>query len=319
MGLDEHELAELVGRQAGVVSRQQLLALGWTTSKVAHRIRSGRWQLLHPGVYATFTGSLEFEARVWAGLLHAGAGAIACHATAAALQKLIDTRPAAIDVMVADEHRVVPRPGLRVHRTRHLASRRKEVASIPQTRIEDTVLDLVEASASPDDVVGWLTRGCQRRLTTPGRLSVAARGRPRLRWRRLVAEVVADVESGVASPLERRYHRDVERPHSLPRGVLNAQVFVRGMSRYCDVLYEGFQVRVELEGLAYHPEDQRWRDARRDNLAALSGDVVLRYDWRAVTARPCATAGEVAAVLASRGWSGRPLACGPSCALRRAA
>jgi hypothetical protein len=28
MGLDEHELAELVGRQAGVVSRQQLLALG---------------------------------------------------------------------------------------------------------------------------------------------------------------------------------------------------------------------------------------------------------------------------------------------------
>lgn len=315
-GADWLELREA---QAGVVSRPQLLRLGWTTSAVAHRVTSGRWQLLHPGVYATFSGGYGFDVRLWAALLHAGEDAVASHESAGVLQRLVDVEPAIVDVLVPDRHRVSPRPGVRVHRSRNIAGRRRAAASIPQTRVEETVLDLVAASRTAEEVVGWLTRACQRRLTTPERLLSASRERGRMPWRPLLQQVVGDVSAGVASPLERHYHRAVARAHGLPRGTVNAQVGIRGASRYCDVRYEAFRLRIELEGLAWHPEDQRWRDARRDNLAALAGDAVLRYDWRAVVGRPCATAGEVAAVLAARGWSGHVTACGPACRLRSAA
>jgi hypothetical protein len=310
---------EIREAQAGVVSRQQLLRRGWTTSAVAHRVTSGRWQLLHPGVYATFTGRYGFDVRLWAALLHAGPDAVASHESAGLLQHLVDAEPAVIDVMVPSQHRVSPRPGVRVHRSGSVSASRRPAASIPQTRVEETVLDLVAASGDAEEVIGWLTRACQRRLTTPDRLLSASRSRARMRWRALLQQVVCDVAAGVASPLERHYHRDVECAHGLPRGTINPQVGVRGASRYCDVRYDAFRLRIELEGLAWHPEDQRWRDARRDNLAALAGDVVLRHDWHAVVGRPCATAEEVAAVLTSRGWTGRAKACGPTCGLRSAA
>jgi hypothetical protein len=316
---DDAELAELRDAQAGVVARQQLLDLGWTTSTVAHRVTSGRWQVLHPGVYATFSGSYGFDVRLWAALLHAGPDALASHQSAGVLQRLVDAEPAVVDVTVPNGHQVSPRPEVRVHRSRHAAVRARSAASVPQTRVEETVLDLVDMSRTADEVVGWLTRACQRRLTTPDRLLSAARGRARMRWRALLAEVICDVAEGVASPLERRYHRDVERAHGLPKGAMNPSVGVRGTSRYCDVRYAAFALRVELEGLAWHPEDQRWRDARRDNLAALAGDAVLRYDWRAVAGHSCETAAEIAAVLVSRGWTGRPRACGSRCGVRQAA
>jgi hypothetical protein len=179
---------ELREPQAGVVSRQQLLQLGWTTSAVAHRVTSGRWQLLHPGVYATFSGGYGFDVRLWAALLHAGPDAIASHESAGVLQRLVDVEPVVVDVMVPDQHRVLARPGVRVHRSRNVAGRRRPAASIPQTRVEETVLDLVDASRTAEEVVGWLTRACQRRLTTPERLLSAARRRARMRWRPLLQQ-----------------------------------------------------------------------------------------------------------------------------------
>ena len=42
--------------QAGVVSRQQALDAGFTEKAIEWRLRTGAWQRLHRGVYATFTG-----------------------------------------------------------------------------------------------------------------------------------------------------------------------------------------------------------------------------------------------------------------------
>jgi hypothetical protein len=175
------------------------------------------------------------------------------------------------------------------------------------------VLDLVQTCDAEVDVVGWLTRACQRRLTTPERLREVAAGRRRVRHRLLVGQVLADVRAGVASPLERAYHRGVERAHGLPAATRNEATVVDGRRWFHDVRYGRWRVRVELEGLAHHPVDAGWRDDARDNAAVLHGDVVLRYGWRAVVSDPCGCAGQVAAVLRSRGWAGRPRACAPGC------
>lgn len=316
-GATDVEWAELLAQQSGAVGRQQALQRGWTAGSIDWQVVSARWRRLHPGVYVTFTGPLPWITTAWAALLHAGPAAALGHRSAARLQGLLDEDPTPIDVVVPWGHRVTTRPGLVVRGSRHLAVRTHPARTPPQTRVEDTVLDLVGRSTSVDEAVGWLTRACQRRVTTSTRLMQAAARRGRLRHRRLLLEVLADVTDGVASPLELRYRRHVEVAHALPPGVRGQALRLAGRRWYADVRYEAYRTRVELEGLEWHPADLRWRDDVRDNAAVLSGDVVLRFGWRAVVGDPCESAAQVAAVLLARGWTGRPRACRPGCPVGR--
>jgi hypothetical protein len=312
-GARDNELwHEMLERQSGVISREQALLAGWTADQVRQRQRNAQWHRLHPGVYATFTGPLPWQGRLWAALLHGGHGCAASHLSAGRLQGLVDDDPPTIEIVVPWGRTVLRQPGVVVRSSRHLEHRRHPARTPPQTRPEDTVLDLVEGSGRLDDVVGWLARACQRRLTTPERLRSAVSQRSRLTNRRLVLDTIGDVSDGVASPLEHRYRRDVERAHGLPQATRGERVTVGGRHWYADVRYPSFCVRVELEGLRWHRPEDRWRDGLRDNAAVLVGDVVLRYDWRAVAGRPCATANEVAQVLRRRGWRGTPRRC-PRC------
>ena len=70
--------------------------------------------------------------------------------------------------------------------------------------------------------------------------------RPRVRWRDVLHEVLADIEDGVASPVELRYRRDVERRHHLPAGSRNLME-VRGFGGRCAVR-PGVQAQVRRKG-----------------------------------------------------------------------
>jgi hypothetical protein len=311
---------QLVDEQHGVVHRRQALAVGLSDDEIRHRLRRGAWRAIYPGVYATFTGPPTFLARVSAALLHAGPPAMTSHLTAARLQKLADEDPAVVQISVPNGHRVTRQPGLRVHHPRAWDLRRQPTASVAQTRIEDTVLDLLGQTRDPDEVIHWVLRACQRRLTTPARLRAAAGRRRRLRHRALFRDLTAEVAYGVASPLERRYRMRVELAHGLPKASRGEAWFgPDGLRRYFDVRYRAWRVRIELEGLAFHPVERAWVDHGRDNAAVLEGDVVLRYGWRAVTTDHCRTAAQVAAVLTLRGWAGTVKACGPTCRVTRSA
>ena len=128
----------LLADQAGVVSRQQALQVGWTTDQIETHCRRGRWRRLHPGTYAAVTGELPWQAQLWAGLLHAGPSAVASHRSAARLQLLVDSDPDVVELTVPWGHRVTDRPGLVVRSSRHLEVRRHPARSLPQTRVEDT-------------------------------------------------------------------------------------------------------------------------------------------------------------------------------------
>ena len=47
------EIERLLGQQAGVITRAQALAAGMSRDAVYARLRTGRWQRIHTGVYAT--------------------------------------------------------------------------------------------------------------------------------------------------------------------------------------------------------------------------------------------------------------------------
>jgi hypothetical protein len=309
-------LTQLAAEQAGVVSRDQVRSLRISRTVVRSHLRARRWQRIHPSVYAVFTGPLPFLSRVWAALLYAGEGATASHETAAWLTALRSEPPHVIDVSVPHGRRVAKRKGIRIRQARRLAEKKHPARLPPQTRLEDTVLDLTDEATTEEPVIDVILRACQRRLTTADRLQDRATGRKRLRWRGLVTDLLADVRDGVLSPIERRYARHVERAHGLPRGRRNRTEGDPGRRRYRDVRYRCYRVVVELDGRAAHPEERRELDDIRDNeLAETEGTRTLRYGWRSVTTLACRSAGQVGRVLRSGGWAGTPTRCGPECTL----
>src|SRR5690606_12708719 len=146
----------------GIVAARQALEHGMTSRQLAWRVRSGRWQRIHVGVYATFTGTLTFQARVWAAILRAGRGAVASHQTAAYLDGLADDPGAVIHVTVgADRHIRSKIDGVRVHYAHRLPRTRHPARRPPRTRTEETVLDLADSADWSRDVETWVTRACQ--------------------------------------------------------------------------------------------------------------------------------------------------------------
>jgi predicted transcriptional regulator of viral defense system len=309
-------MSELADLQAGAISRRQLLAAGLTAQMIDTRLERRRWQTLHRGVYAVFSGPPSRDTLLWAAVLRAGDGAVLSHQTAAELHELIDSPSEAIYVTVPATRRVTT-PGIVVRTSSRIDRATHPSRQPPRTTVEETVLDLAQLARTFDDACGWITRACSRRLTTEKRLHAAMTARKKMRWRTKLNDVLAAAGEGIHSVLEYRYLRDVERAHGLPRSLHQVQVVIDGKVLYRDAYYEKYQVAVELDGRLAHPDEERWRDSHRDNTAHALGVQTCRYGWRDVVGHPCETAQLHAQVLKRHGWLGQPRPCSRDCPVGR--
>lgn len=314
MRLSRDLVSALAAPHDGVLTRAQLRAAGADDAWITRQMTSGAWQRLHRGVFATFSGPVPWTTRASAALAYAGDRAALSHHSAARLLGFTTRYPRVIDVTVPESRRVTPTEGVVVHRRATMPS----VGGRPlHTLGPDTVLDLVSAARTVDDAVGWLC-AAGRADISPRAVARAAVVRGPFTGRALLLELVAELSAGIESPLERRYHRDVEQRHGLPRAALQRREVVGGRWIRADCVYEGLGLRVELDGWLGHPGGRTDDDTWRDNAVLLArGDLTLRYRWRHVAVRPCATAAQVDAALAARGSATRARACGPRCALAR--
>jgi hypothetical protein len=271
-------------------------------------------------VYATFTGPASREAELWAALLRAGPGATLSHQTAAELHNLIDKPSEQIHVTVPVTRSPGRRkiPGLIIHRSSRIDLARHPVFSPPRTRVEETVLDLVEAARDFDEAFTWICRAVGRRRTTVPLLAAALAARRKMRWRKELTAALADVADGVHSLLERHYVTGVERAHGLPTATRQARRRHGSRSTYIDNLYEEYDVCVEVDGAEAHPADRRWADIRRDNANTARGSDTLRFGWPDTTQHRCHSAILVADTLRRRGWRGTLRPCSPTCLVRAA-
>ena len=306
-------IADTLERQEGVLRREQALGAGFSRHVINGRVASGQWQRLHTGVFATFSGPVPRTALLWGAVLRAGGDAVLSHHTAAEVWNLTDQSSSSIHVSVPRQAGSLVIPGLVLHYSSRLPGARHPARLPPQTTLEETVLDLADVSRAAEDAVAWAIKACQRRLTTPDRITAALETRNRVRWRRDLTGAVAEVRTGVHSPLELRYLRDVERRHGLPRGDRQAVTIRRGAREYADVRYPEYGVVIELDGVMAHPAEARGHDSRRDNANALDGLQTLRYGWVPVAYHACAVAREVADLLSHRGWKGIPRPCAKDC------
>ncbi|GAA2894512.1 hypothetical protein Acy02nite_59840 [Actinoplanes cyaneus] len=192
------ELDAISRRQRGVVTRPQALQNGMSPTDLHELIRSGHWQRLMPGIYATFAGLPPPAAMRWAAVLYSGRGAMLCHRSAAEETGLAEPVPGAVHVLIPENRRVRPHPAIVIHRSRHAPARRDPRRRPPQTRVEDTVLDLASTSAGAREAQRWITSACIRRLTTAERLADALSHRPRLIRGREIAALVAGAVRGTS-------------------------------------------------------------------------------------------------------------------------
>lgn len=311
------QLQELAERQRGVVSRSQALSAGMSVDLIKSRLASQRWQRMYVGVYATFTGSPDRDAVLSAAVLRVGHGAMLSHQSAAELDKLIDKPASLIHVSIPATRRVSTISGIVLHARSDVQRARHPARLPPRTRIEETVLDLVESCDDPIDAIDWVTKALGRRLTKQEFMRQAINQRSRLRWRAEIAAVLNPDWAGVHSALEYRYVHDVEAPHGLPTSKRQVRTQRGDRREYRDVLYEEYELVVELDGQVAHPGDRRWLDIWRDNAAAATGALTLRYGYRDLALTPCLVAAQVSQVLGFRGWLGTARPCRPNCPVGR--
>ena len=180
-----------------------------------------------PGCLCSFSGDPARGTMLWAALLRAGPDAVLSHQTAAERHGLIDEPSPVIAITVpAARHpgRRARIPGVVIHRSDAILRTRHPAMLPPCTRVEDTVLDLIEVSPTFEDAYAWIARAIGRRRTTAERIRLAMAARKKIRWRREIAAALGDAEGGALSVLEYRYVHRVERPHGLPAARRQARI-----------------------------------------------------------------------------------------------
>lgn len=208
--------------------------------------------------------------------------------------------------------------GILIHRSDQSRAQFLTPFKLPRTRVEDTVLDLVAVAPTFDHAYTWIARAVSRKLVSVAALRAALAARRRVRWRVWLDDALEDAADGIYSSLERRYVRDVERSHGLPRSQHQARRRLNGKIQSRDNWYPDYHVAVEIDGPAYHQNERVQLDKDRDNRNLALDDVKThRFGPVDVTEHACQAAALVAATLQRNGWRGAPRPCRrPNCAVR---
>lgn len=256
----------LLEDQHGVLSRAQAASHDISRHGIVHHVASARWQRVHPGVYATVTGGLDVEQRIWAAYLYAGAGAAIGFRTAWWLVDRKLPAPERIDVVVPDSRIVKRQHGLTIPRTRRWSEADvHRTASPPRFRLERAVLDCAASAPSMNDAIALLASSVQRRRTTtvPHLHAVLLR-HPNLPRRALLSGVLDLAEDGAHTLLEVLHHR-ITTSHGLAAPHRQSRIG----ATVVDGLYacpDGSELVAEFDGKLGHVAARDWwKDMRRDN------------------------------------------------------
>ena len=278
-GGPDQKIAQIASGQRGLVTRNQLLAVGLGRGALAHRISARRLHRVHRGVYLVGHTVLPPLAREMAAVLALGGGAVLSHRSAARCWLLTPGSEGDIDVTVAGRI-VANRRGVRVHCVSTLDSRdTTRRHDLPITTPARTLLDLADV-ADERELERAVDEAFVRRLVDR---------------RRLVAVLARAPGRHGAAPLKALIRREggptltrseaEERVLSLVRAArLPApEVNVRIEGHVVDLYWRQERLVVEIDGWKYHSTRAAFeRDRRRDADLDAAGLRVIRVTWRQI-------------------------------------
>ncbi len=270
----DQRIATIAGQQHGVVTVEQLRAAGIGRTEVSRRVQAGRLHRLHRGVYAVGHRGLSWRGQWLAAVLSAGDGAVLSHSSAAALWQFLRPIPGPVHITVGAAVHRRARPGLRIHRSRTLASRditrRHGIAvTIPARTISD-----IRGEVEP-----YLFRRALRQAEIAGHrvphLSATKRTR-------------SDLELLFLGMCDE---------HGLPRPLVNSRVHRRRV----DFFWPEQRLAVETDSWEYHRGSVSFEDDHaRDLELRTHGITTRRYTGDQLEVAPEAVVADLHAALVTK-------------------
>jgi Protein of unknown function (DUF559) len=291
-------LAEIAGRQHGIVARGQLEGFGISGESINRWVRGRRLHRIHPGVYAVGHDAITMRGRWMAAVLASGNGAVLSHASAAALWGIWGSGTGMTHVTLRRKTRsrnsicrhfgVLPRDEVAV------------VEGIPVTSAARAVLDLAadkgeaaaEAALREMEYLG---------IYGPVSLSTLLDRHPRHRGTPIVRACLdrlrEDPGGRIRSTLEQLFLPFLDR-HHIPRPRLNAWLEV-GEHRYqVDCLWPEARLVGELDGFKSHGTKRAFhKDRKRDRRLKVHGFTVVRITEDQLFDEPFEVAADLQSIL----------------------
>ena len=295
------EIAEVAFQQRGLVTLEQLRALGMGESTVYDRLSAGRLHQVHERVFSVGHAALSVEARLLAAVLACGPDAVLSHRSAAQLWGIMQVdRRAEVDV-TAPRRRGRSPDGIAAHRdgTLRLADR-TIVRGIPCTTVERTMLDL--AAVLP---IAELRRTLAEAevlrlvdLTVLRKLIRRCRGRRGVARLRMLLDDIHPATKHTRSELERMFLRMCDRA-GLPRPEVNVALYTDNRRYEPDFLWRSAGLIVEADSMRFHGTHSAFqRDRRREQHLQAMGWRVTRCTWEQVEREPQRLAATIRTLLA---------------------
>jgi very-short-patch-repair endonuclease len=276
----QHRLALLSRKQFGLVTRAQLLRIGYSSAAITRAARRGELARFLSGVWRVTSAPTCWEQRPLGAVLCVGGRTAASHITSAYLQELV---PRSVDVVeITTERSPTRRPGMIVHRSRLPDNDIVNVRGIPCTNVYRTLVDVCGSQPeSRSEVVldAALRMGRVEYDRLRSYVAVAAsrrlKGSASLgRFLDIRGEDEALSESDAESLFARIMRRGgltVGLRQVAREGVRNGRV---------DFYYPDHNLVVEIDGRKFHAgRREQIRDRRYDNELNIRGDRVLRLTW----------------------------------------
>jgi len=299
----EWVIAGIAGRQYGVVSLAQLLALGVAASTVRNWVARGRLHRVHRGVYAVGHPLLAPKGRLVAAVLACGAGAVLSHRSAATLHGLLREQSAADRGECAGPPgpRRSGRPPIRAGSGPH--SDRQHPLHHPA----HTLLDLADLVSRSRFTQRQLDRAVERAealqifdLTAIEELLSRSNGRRGAK--QLRQAIRAHRPQGTKEELEKRLLELIIEA-GLPRPLVNVPL---APDLVPDFTWPDYKLIVEADGWETHgTRAARQRDLARDRRLTEEGWRVVRFTWADVTDGPDEVVRTLQSLLRSSGSSAR--------------
>lgn len=181
--IDRDGLYRQAEAQAGYFTAQQAVNAGMDRSTLRHHARpGGRYERARRGLYRLrHFPSSPYEHVMAAWLPLRDAGAVVSHESALELHELSDVIPDAVHLSLPRSERGQRRrAGVRLHTLNRPPEKAeiREIAGLPVTSPERTIVDALEAGAQPEQIEMAVGQALERGLTTPRRLRAAASTRP---------------------------------------------------------------------------------------------------------------------------------------------
>ena len=272
----------LAKRQHGVVSRAQLLELGFSPEAVDHRVERGRLHVVHRGIYAVGRSSLTREGRWTAALLSCGPNAVLSHRSAAALWGIRDDPRRVIDVTIAST-RLRTTPGVVVHRRPRLGD--EHVTKRHGIRVTTPVVTAIDLAATldRDEVEQAINHADVKGLASPEQIRRVLGDLPRWPGAATLRTILDRRTFRLSrSKLERRF-RPIARRAGVPAP--RTCIYVNGFE--VDFYWPDLGLVIETDGLTYHRTPQQQAiDRIRDQTHTAAGMTALRFTHAQIRYEP---------------------------------